>query len=222
MISGGPDLSLLEDMFSESWFQLLQGNASIHVDIITAFCKILEMAQKKVSPTIALLDLGSNLGAINRAALLATDFFLVPLVSDRSVLSLHSLGVAVNRWRSEWQSIHNKSHSLATQRMASALGYVLRLDHSSFNLNDWNKIVFDKYNAPFFELSNTQKEPMRGLLATIRDYRSLVPLSQEAHKPMFDLRPADGALGSYVVLVQRCRRDFENLARILLNACGIA
>lgn len=106
--------------------------------------------------------------------------------------------------------------------MASALGYVLRLDHSSFNLNDWNKIVFDKYNAPFFELSNTQKEPMRGLLATIRDYRSLVPLSQEAHKPMFDLRPADGALGSYVVLVQRCRRDFENLARILLNACGIA
>jgi chromosome partitioning protein len=48
-------------------------------------------------------------------------------------------------------------------------------------------------------------------IATIRNYRSLMPLAHDARKPMFDLRAADGALGSTQTFVQTCYRDFRDL-----------
>ena len=58
-------------------------------------------------------------------------------------------------------------------------------------------------------------------LATVRNYRSLVPLAQDARKPMFDLRAADGALGSTSRLVQTCYREFEQLANSVMSAANI-
>ena len=37
---------------------------------------------------------------------------------------------------------------------------------------------------------------------TLRNYRSLMPMAQEARKPMFDLSPADGAIGSHAQLAE--------------------
>ncbi|WP_437315993.1 hypothetical protein [Sorangium sp. So ce385] len=58
-------------------------------------------------------------------------------------------------------------------------------------------------------------------LATLRYYRSLMPIAQEARKPMFLLTPADGAIGSNAAAVQDCRRDFDALARRIAAAVGI-
>jgi hypothetical protein len=52
----------------------------------------------------------------------------------------------------------------------------------------------------------------RECLATLKHYRSLMPLAQEAHKPMFRLAPADGAIGGHIQAVQQCYRDFRELA----------
>jgi len=45
----------------------------------------------------------------------------------------------------------------------------------------------------------------------MRHYQSLMPLAQDAQKPMFQLRPGDGAIGSQMGAVQRCRADFDAL-----------
>ena len=50
-------------------------------------------------------------------------------------------------------------------------------------------------------------------LAQLKHYRSLMPLAREAHKPMFHLKPADGAIGAHVEAVPDCRNDFFALAR---------
>jgi hypothetical protein len=50
-------------------------------------------------------------------------------------------------------------------------------------------------------------------LALLKHYRSLMPLAQEAHKPMFSLKPADGAIGSHVQAVKSAYQDFQNLAQ---------
>ena len=50
-------------------------------------------------------------------------------------------------------------------------------------------------------------------LATLKHYRSLMPLAEEARKPMFALKPADGVIGSQVNAVRGCYRDFRALAR---------
>ena len=59
-------------------------------------------------------------------------------------------------------------------------------------------------------------------LATLKHFRSLMPLAQEARKPMFALRPADGALGGHANAVQACYRDFRALARKIAERCGMA
>jgi hypothetical protein len=46
-------------------------------------------------------------------------------------------------------------------------------------------------------------------------------MAQEARKPMFHLRPADGALGGHLYAVQDCYADFEALARRLAERCGV-
>ena len=59
-------------------------------------------------------------------------------------------------------------------------------------------------------------------LATLKHFRSLMPLAQEARKPMFALRPADGAIGGHANAVQACYRDFRALAREIALRCDVA
>ena len=55
-------------------------------------------------------------------------------------------------------------------------------------------------------------------LAHLKDYRSLMPMAQEAHKPMFLLKPGDGAIGSHFLAVQACRDDFKDLTDKITSA----
>jgi hypothetical protein len=54
-------------------------------------------------------------------------------------------------------------------------------------------------------------------LARLKHYRSLVPMAQEARKPIFQLTAADGAIGSHSYGVQEARKDFYTLAQSILD-----
>jgi hypothetical protein len=58
-------------------------------------------------------------------------------------------------------------------------------------------------------------------LAQLKDYRSLMPLAEEARKPMFSLKPADGAIGGHQGAVRTAYEDFGKLARHLLEGMGL-
>ena len=73
-------------------------------------------------------------------------------------------------------------------------------------------------NAPA-QAPTTDHDP--NCLATLKHYRSLMPLAQEARKPMFALKPADGAIGGHAAAVQGCRRDFREVARTVAERAGI-
>ena len=57
----------------------------------------------------------------------------------------------------------------------------------------------------------------RNSIATVKHYRSLVPLAQDARKPIFALAPADGAIGSHAAAARDAFRDFEQLAKEILR-----
>ncbi|MBI5480849.1 MAG: hypothetical protein HY906_18465 [Deltaproteobacteria bacterium] len=46
-------------------------------------------------------------------------------------------------------------------------------------------------------------------------------MAQDVRKPMFDLRPADGAIGSHAALVRTCLGEFEALARRIAQECHL-
>jgi len=54
-------------------------------------------------------------------------------------------------------------------------------------------------------------------LATLKHYRSLIPMGQEARKPIFHLTSADGAIGSHAQAVHEAYNDFKQLAEKLLQ-----
>jgi len=59
-------------------------------------------------------------------------------------------------------------------------------------------------------------------LALLRHFRSLLPMSLEARKPVFDLKAADGAIGGHAATVHDARRAFEELAREIARRAGVS
>ena len=72
---------------------------------------------------------------------------------------------------------------------------------------------------PVFLLPTLTDDPHN--LAQLKHYRSLMPLAMEANKPMFFLKPADGAIGAHVEAVRSCYNDFLNLARQIASRADI-
>ena len=59
---------------------------------------------EEMNASIILADVGPNLGAINRSALIATDSVVVPLgIGFFSLRGLRNLGPTLNRWRRDWR-----------------------------------------------------------------------------------------------------------------------
>ena len=44
-------------------------------------------------------------------------------------------------------------------------------------------------------------------------------MSMESHKPIFLLKPADGAIGAHVYAVQRSYQEFEILTKSIITRC---
>lgn len=58
--------------------------------------------------------------------------------------------------------------------------------------------------------SDPEFDPNR--IATVKHYRSLIPLAQDARKPIFNLTSADGALGAHQTAARESYADFKTLA----------
>lgn len=50
-------------------------------------------------------------------------------------------------------------------------------------------------------------------LGSLKHCRSLMPMAMEARKPIFHLKPVDGAIGAHTYAVRDCGEDFRKLAK---------
>ncbi|RMH17676.1 MAG: ParA family protein, partial [Acidobacteria bacterium] len=81
LLVGDLALARFEDELSQQWPLCLDGKERAF-RIVSAFWRSIENAGRQAGATVALLDLGPNLGAINRASLIAADHVVIPLVPD--------------------------------------------------------------------------------------------------------------------------------------------
>lgn len=102
LIGGDLRLSTLEDELSSQWPQCLDRKERAF-RVISAFWRIMQRAAQFETADLILVDLGPNLGSINRAALIAADYVVIPLSPDLYALQgLKNLGPTFKRWREEW------------------------------------------------------------------------------------------------------------------------
>lgn len=105
------------------------------------------------------------------------------------------------------------------------LQHAVRLDRPVRAYARWLERIPEVYREAVLGEKSSGKEK-RGngdehCLATLRNFRSLMPMAQEARKPMFDLRPADGAIGSHAQLAQTCATEFQRLAERVAEKCDL-
>jgi chromosome partitioning protein len=231
VLSGDLGLSRFEDKLSESWPKGFN-NDQAALRATSSFHRIIASAASDAGASVALIDVGPNLGAINRAALLAADFLLIPLAADLfSLQGLRNLGPTVRDWRKQWQLIRELVASktvidLPTGKMVPAgyivLQHAVRLDRPVKAYAKWLDRIPDVYRTAVLGDTVGPDSSLGGhCLGTLRNFRSLMPMAQDARKPMFDLTPADGAIGSHAQLVKTCFLDFRNLALKVAEVCGL-
>lgn len=234
LIVGDLGLSLFEDNLATEWSRCLDRKPDAF-RTISAFHRILLQAFQRQAAEIVLIDVGPNLGAINRAALIAADYVVIPLAPDLfSLQGLKNLGPRLRDWRTEWQERLKKKNvvanlSLPTGQM-QAVGYVI-LQHSMHSnrpvkaYGRWMERMPQTYRQAVLNDSNINQLPNVAAdtycLATLKNYRSLMPMAMEVHKPMFQLKPADGAIGAHMQAVSECYIDFKKLASIIAEKCDI-
>jgi chromosome partitioning protein len=229
IVPGDLELSLFEDQLSETWPKCLSGDERAF-RVTTGFHRILTEAGKKFDATICLIDVGPNLGAINRASLVAADFVIVPIAPDLfSIRGLANVGPTMQRWRRDWQKrLDEWPSSLRFQKPPGTmlpLGYVV----SRYTVFSSGAVrAYQRWLDRAPDIYRTAVEgqgPPPGLtinsddrrIAQLKDYRSLMAMAQEARKPMFLLRAADGAIGGHQAAVKECGEDFKALAGEILK-----
>lgn len=233
LLVGDLQLSSSEDELNSQWPDCLDRKKRAF-RVLSAFYREMKDAADKREVDLVLIDVGPNLGAINRAALIAANYVAIPLAPDIfSLQGLRNLGPTLRRWRQEWTERYKRNpvSSLPLPKgQMRPIGYVVmqhaeRLSRPVRAYAKWmaripkayREYVLDEYAA---HLPNVENDPY--CLATLRHYRSLMPMAQEVRKPMFFLKPADGAIGAHVRAVTDCYNDFRALATTIAERAGVA
>lgn len=232
VVPGDLGLSRFEDRLSDAWPRCHNREESAF-RIMTAFHRLIESAMEW-GAEMALIDVGPNLGAINRSAMIASDQVCLPLAPDLfSLQGLKNLGPTLREWRLIWAELLKKAPpDLPMPRGAmQPIGYIvmqhgIRDSRPVKAYQRWMERIPAIYRVAVLDEKSTPKTPFVDKdpysLALLKHYRSLMPLAMEVRKPMFSLKPADGAIGAHVDAVKSCYKDFQDLAWRIAQSAGIA
>ncbi len=233
LVVGDLALSGFEDELSEQWPGCMDRKER-SFRVISAFWRIIQKAAEAHGSDVILIDLGPNLGAINRATLIAADYVVVPLSPDLfSLQGLRNLGPTLRRWRREWKERLEKN-PVDTLKLPAGhmqpVGYIVlqhseRLDRPVKAYGRWIARIPEVYRTAVLEEKADESISVSNdphCLTLLKHYRSLIPLAQEARKPMFYLKPADGAIGAHVKAVKSAFFDFQRLAKEIARRTEVA
>jgi chromosome partitioning protein len=227
LVPGDLQLSELEDELSQQWARCLDSDARAF-RITAALHRTVTDAGVRSGADIAIIDVAPNFGAISRAALLAADHVIVPVAPDPLALKgLESAGRQVVAWRDQWWVRRRCAPSLdfeLPRGNMNPLGYVVarqpaHVGQPLTTLEHWMERIPVTYRQSFGLRAEPDLEFLSDefCLAELQDYPSLMHMAHEAKRPLFLLKPADGALGGFQSAVRAAYQDYRALAVAILE-----
>lgn len=236
LLPGDLELSFVEDALSSAWAETRNDSELVRargMRASIALAKAVRDAGSSFGADLAMIDVGPNLGAINRAALLGADFVIVPVAPDIfSLKGLTNVGKGLIEWRNGWESRTRETPAPASGWPTGSmlpLGYVISRftvykGDKARHFRRWiNRVpqVFhrDILHEDFPPPLEVESDEM--CLAWLKDYHSLMAMAHETRKPVFRLKPADGAIGGHQLAVQAAWNDFSELADAIAKRIGL-
>jgi cellulose biosynthesis protein BcsQ len=219
LLPGDLRLGSLEQPFAECWSRL-EHEREESMRILGSIVGLAERVAQVTDAELVMLDLGSAGTALDRAALLACNAFVVPMIPDLfSVYGLERLGA----WLREHE--HDRSR-VGDGRALEPAGYLVqhyvsRLDRPPASHHRWLAPLSSAFHQHVLgddgaTAPSLDEDPY--CLAQLKTLPSLAPLAQLARKPLFELKQADGVGTDQLRTVGKARREFEALTRALLGA----
>lgn len=232
LVPGDVLLSNFEDALGDTW-SAAKGGAEPALRIQSALYRYILWCAKKVKADVVMLDLGPNLGALNRAVLGASDYFIVPMSPDLfSIRGTENLGNKLVVWNKEWTQCHNAWEGEGIELPPGKpvfLGYVMQQHNvrqtTTGMTKGWSIFgarVEEAVRNNIVDKLSTTKQAMEWEngswnLGKIPNLHSLVPYSQEAKKPVFDCAGIDGLRGAHLSRARDSRKLFKPIVDTLLG-----
>lgn len=231
LVPGDMRLSDFEDRLGDTW-NSAKGGSEPDLRAQSAIHRYIEFASSNVDADIVLIDLGPNLGALNRAILASSDYFITPVAPDLfSIQGTENLGNKLVGWRREWDQCNaawagRGSLSIPAGR-PSYLGYVVQMHNqrsggSSGMTAGWR--IYGARLEPAIRENIVSKLPGDQVvewddeiykLGQIPNLHSLIPYSLNARLPVYDLRSAHGLTGAHIKTAAESDEHFEQIVETL-------
>lgn len=227
LLAGDLELSLFEDKLSSNWSKCIDGDEAAF-RIVSSFHRVIKNEAENYEAEFCIIDVGPNFGALNRATLISADYVVVPMAADLfSLQGLRNLGDRLSSWKSEWEDrfSRNKTSDLSLPGgLIKPLGYIvmqhgIKESRPVQSYLKWaNRIpeIFEQYVLKRTITQEKRVENDENCLALLKHYHSLIPMAMEVRKPIFFLKPADGAIGAHYQAVLKAYQDFKLLSETIL------
>ncbi len=219
VIVGDPSLSLSEDFLSKDW---LDGKAGDFRGLQTTLL-FKELLLRLQNYDYVFFDVGPSLGALNRAVLASSDFFIVPMSSDIfSLQALENISKSLKEWNvqltrglKDYEEKEGEAFKINEHEINWHLkfgGYITQ--QYKAKTVEGKKQPVNAYEKIIRKIPSTVKKHLMTIndfemefpkLGEITNLHSLVPLSQNSSVPIFNLKSEHGVVGAHFNKV----RDFE-------------
>lgn len=232
VLPGDPRLALTEDLLAKDWGSAVGGDArGMRTTLLFA-----ELMRRCEEYDFVFFDVGPSLGSINRAVLLASDYFVAPMSIDIfSVKAIENISAWMLKWRRQWETAVTNmddpdevNPSLA--RNLYFVGYVSQQYIAKRDGTNTKRAVsaYDRIMAQFESVVSDQLSSATPIasdkgvleLGAIPNLHSLIPMSQSVRSPVFSLKAADGVRGAHFSKVKSAKETFGEVAHEILRRVG--
>lgn len=232
VIAGSPKLATSEDFLSGDWKDIKAGEIrGIRSNMI-----FFDLLRKCAAYDYVFFDMGPSLGALNRAILLACDFFITPMSSDLfSILALENISSSISDWMKNFNDTVDglspeDKEGLEGMEAASRikfLGYIYQ--QYITRTSDGNKRIVRAYEEILRQLpakiteyliegiNHDHSNEINYEIGSIPNFYSLIPMSQSSHKSVFTLTSVDGIVGAHYQKVKEYEGIIQQIAQ---NMCA--
>lgn len=237
IIPGDPRLSLSEDLLASDWVSGISGDPR---GLQTTFVFKELISRFNNNYDYIFIDVGPSLGAINRAILIGSDFFVVPMSSDIfSLMAIKNISLSLTKWKralkkglADYENEEGDTyevHNVPVSWSLSFAGYVTQqytaktVEGQRRPVKAYEKIIRriprqikDELIEKFSKLPSGAKYK----LGEIPNLHSIVPMSQTANSPIFKLKSKDGVVGSHFAKVSEAEEIYRKISSALISNIG--
>jgi cellulose biosynthesis protein BcsQ len=224
ILPGDIRLSNFEGILPVGWTEALAGEAR-GFRVTSALHRLFQQLGDEHGADYVFVDLGPNVGALNRSALIGSDGFVVPLAPDLfSLMALPSVGNSIRDWSRQWDlAQENQPEGLdfdLPEAHPIPLGYVSQQfsvygNRPATAFRTWLQRIEDAYQAgvltPLDVGADDESE-----LGSLKNFGSLIPLAQKANKALFELS-GNEARGAQFTRAQNTRELFTTIAERIVE-----